>query len=445
MIALSVALLALVPIARADTVVTTAGKTHTGRAEWVANSIEVTPEKGGAKSTVPLAELAAATFDPPATTVAKKPSASTRPMDWTPADVGEKVAPGRVEFGRDRDAGVVTLFDTPYSPRSYKYKKNTSFDHFVLLGQTVAGDVTLVARLRTLDDGKGARAGLIVRAVGADGACAMVGRGPDGTTVLHRRAVGAKEGEDIAKSTTPVFGATWLKLARQGNTFTASESTDGKAWTAVGTCEIPLEAEVVVGLAAHSGWGTVDGRTVFDNVTLTADASAASAGRAARGVVTAGGSFVAGEVGDVVDGQIEILKADGPGRRIPLDRVARVVLGSLLPAQAEKLAALADGVMLANGDVIEGEFKGIEGGKLKVVSVLFGAKSIDARHEAAGVVLRAVATTPAAFEVRLADRSVLRATAVEAVAGKVKLTEADLGVVDIAGVDVVEVRRAGAR
>ena len=182
---------------------------------------------------------------------------------------------------------------------------------------------------------------------------------------------------------------------------------------------------------------------MFDNVTLTADASAASAGRAARGVVTAGGSFVAGDVGDVVDGRIEILKADGPGRRIPLDRVARVVLGSLLPAQAEKLAALKDGVMLANGDVIEGEFKGIEGGKLKVVSVLFGAKSIDVRHEAAGVVLRPVTAGPAAFEVRLADRSVIRATAVEAVAGKLKVTESDLGVVEVNGADVVEVRRAG--
>ncbi|HYE17462.1 MAG TPA: hypothetical protein VEA69_03400, partial [Tepidisphaeraceae bacterium] len=221
-----VAVFALAPVVRADAVVSTAGKTHSGRATWVADAIEVTPEKGGAKATVPLAELAAATFDPPAIAAAKKPLASTRPTDWAPADVGEKVAPGRVEFGRggDRDAGVVTLFDTPYSPRSYKHKKNTSFDHFFLLGQTVAGDVTLVARLRSLDDGKGARAGLIVRAAGGDAAaCAMVGRGPDGTTVLHRRAVGAGAGagEDIAKSNTPVFGATWLKLARQGNTFTA--------------------------------------------------------------------------------------------------------------------------------------------------------------------------------------------------------------------------------
>ena len=60
----------------------------------------------------------------------------------------------------------------------------------------------------------------------------------------------------------------WLRLQRAGNTFTASQSSDGTTWFTVGTSTIPMAATYYVGLAASSGDITSDTTETssFDNV-----------------------------------------------------------------------------------------------------------------------------------------------------------------------------------
>ncbi len=64
-------------------------------------------------------------------------------------------------------------------------------------------------------------------------------------------------------------GYCWLKLLRVGNRFTASFSSDGKAWTAVGSTTIALKQKLVAGLGASSRSPSITTTVWFDNVGAT--------------------------------------------------------------------------------------------------------------------------------------------------------------------------------
>src|SRR5205823_5883817 len=58
----------------------------------------------------------------------------------------------------------------------------------------------------------------------------------------------------------------WFRLQRTGNTFTASQSSDGVTWFTVGTSTVSMASTYLVGLASCSGnTGQLD-TTMFDNV-----------------------------------------------------------------------------------------------------------------------------------------------------------------------------------
>jgi hypothetical protein len=71
-------------------------------------------------------------------------------------------------------------------------------------------------------------------------------------------------------------------------------------------------------------------------------------------------------------------------------RVARIVFGSVSSAALEKLPTASSGVLLESGDFVEGEFSGLENGKIKMISVLFGIQSFEAGRAAKMVLLRYV-------------------------------------------------------
>ncbi|HEY2882783.1 MAG TPA: alginate lyase family protein [Pirellulales bacterium] len=60
----------------------------------------------------------------------------------------------------------------------------------------------------------------------------------------------------------------WLRLSRSGNEFTASTSPDGKNWTKLGAATIPLDGDLLIGLAACSRLPKTTTRVMFDNVLL---------------------------------------------------------------------------------------------------------------------------------------------------------------------------------
>jgi len=62
----------------------------------------------------------------------------------------------------------------------------------------------------------------------------------------------------------------WLKLARSGNTFTASHSPDGNTWTSIGSHNITMSSSIWVGLAVCSHVAGTLNTSTFDNVSVAA-------------------------------------------------------------------------------------------------------------------------------------------------------------------------------
>src|SRR5439155_3152534 len=76
----------------------------------------------------------------------------------------------------------------------------------------------------------------------------------------------------------------WVRLTRKRNRFTGAISPDGLEWTDVGSAEVPLEEEVMVGLAHCSCLGVLEtGTAAFDNVRV-ADWSVSRPSNAAAGL-----------------------------------------------------------------------------------------------------------------------------------------------------------------
>lgn len=125
-----------------------------------------------------------------------------------------------------------------------------------------------------------------------------------------------------------------------------------------------------------------------------------------RGIVTWDGSFLAAPI---VSGDDTSLQFGGEQKNFSLSTVnaARIVFQNLSAQRAAKIEPGRAGVLLVNGDFVDGEFKGYERGRVKMSSVLFGLKFFDAAYEVVAVVLRDPAVGSPTFRVKSSDGSVL--------------------------------------
>jgi hypothetical protein len=94
---------------------------------------------------------------------------------------------------------------------------------------------------------------------------------PDGNIEFMSRLA-----DDVAMSY--IGGATvafpvWLRLVRAADQVTGSISSDGSAWTVIGSVNVALPASVAGGLAVTSHDASQLNTATFDNVTLVADGS----------------------------------------------------------------------------------------------------------------------------------------------------------------------------
>ena len=158
-------------------------------------------------------------------------------------------------------------------------------DSFRFLHRTVTGDVTLVARVATLQNTDGwAKAGVMVReSTAPDAKFAYTALTPgNGATFGRRTAVGGAGG---SSTTAGPKAPGWVKLTRNGSSFTAFFSTDGQAWTQIGsarTINMSATAEVGLFLTAHDD--TQLCTATFDSVTVT-PVSDLARGQAGAGVI----------------------------------------------------------------------------------------------------------------------------------------------------------------
>jgi regulation of enolase protein 1 (concanavalin A-like superfamily) len=138
-------------------------------------------------------------------------------------------------------------------------------DAFRYSYQTLNGDGQIIARVSSMDTvDPWSKAGLMIRNDNTVGSKQVsLFASPNGNATFERRF-----SADGTTSTTkvPATAPVWLKLVRQGDTFTSSTSTDGKTWTIVGTTTVSMNATVEIGLAVTSHVAGKLESASFDNI-----------------------------------------------------------------------------------------------------------------------------------------------------------------------------------
>jgi hypothetical protein len=121
--------------------------------------------------------------------------------------------------------------------------------------------------------------------------------------------------------------------------------------------------------------------------------------------------------------------------------IARLIFQPLSQQLVARLSPGRTGLLLAKGDFIDGEFRGLAGGKLKLSSVLLGVQTYDARAEVLAVSLRETAPNPALFQVHLRDQSFFPVTALRVENNRLLIPEPALGLLEIPTADLSAIVR----
>lgn len=166
------------------------------------------------------------------------------PHPWISWDIGAPARHGSADWadgvwtivGGGRDIGAVDAQDQ----FRYAYRTRT-------------GDFTFTAKVATLGNASPeTRAGLVIRETEDPGAgSVMVLLAPDGrASFCHRNRA---YGPTSAMEATGAPADSWMRLVRNGDTFTAYRSADGVTWTRLGTSQaVELADTLLVGLGVCS-------------------------------------------------------------------------------------------------------------------------------------------------------------------------------------------------
>ena len=165
-------------------------------------------------------------------------------------------------------------------------------------------------------------------------------------------------------------------------------------------------------------------------------------GRTPPGLLFRNGSFVACNVERATSSSVQ---ASGRLKAMPIStpKVARIVFQSIPKAMESRMPAGRPGLLLAKGDFIDGEFRGFDGQRVRLDSILLGTRTYDARKEVLAVLLRDASTNATSFELRLRDRSVFKADMVSVEGERLMMRDADAGVMKFQASEIARVKRTG--
>lgn len=149
-------------------------------------------------------------------------------------------------------------------------------DEFHFAYQPISGDVDIKVRVASVERVRDwSKAGVMIReSLAANAAHAsMFVSAAKGYAFQRRPQTNAlTEHSEGGSGTAPG----WLRLVRTGSLFEAFRSTDGVNWVSVGSDVIPMNDDVVIGLAVNSYDVSRAAKAVFDNLTITQAAGTAN-------------------------------------------------------------------------------------------------------------------------------------------------------------------------
>ncbi len=141
-------------------------------------------------------------------------------------------------------------------------------DEFHYVYQSLSGNGEIVGRVTQIDNtDEWAKAGFMFRestAANAKHASVFVTPG-QGVAFQRRTATGSASQHNGTSGSVPM----WLKLSREGNTFTGFKSSDGSSWVQVGTVDISMGSEILLGLAVTAHNDGALSTAIFSNVSIS--------------------------------------------------------------------------------------------------------------------------------------------------------------------------------
>jgi hypothetical protein len=383
------------------------GKTLTGAVSFADNAVVVRQAVG--ETRVPLDQVgrAALSYVEPA----KVQAGSPLPAGWKSQDVGGAKFPGSAACD---GAGLFTLTASGWGAWG-------AVDSLHLAYQTLEGDGQIFARVVKLDDAHGpVVAGVMIReSLAPDAPMAAACLHVTGEVHFTRRPADGPLKEFKATDPDPKATA-WVRLTRRGEDVVAFRSPDGKFWQRVDQYKVPMGKSVLVGVCAWTTGNAWPGSAQVDSVHVVPGTPGLGyfpgGDRFVQGVLFRDGTRVAATIVSA-DAKVGVrYERDGQTLTAPLDTVARLVFS---PVPLDNAEPKGSGILLATGDFIEGDVTDIATQpvdwprppqlKAGVRSVLFGARTFETAREILCVDYAAVAPTPAAYELRTADGSLLRA------------------------------------
>jgi regulation of enolase protein 1 (concanavalin A-like superfamily) len=145
-------------------------------------------------------------------------------------------------------------------------------DAFRFVYQDVSGDVTITARVQSLENkNTWTKAAVMIRqdlTAGAKNVATVVS--PTASNKFRQQVRSASNGSSTtassaASSAIPI----WLRLERAGSSFKSYHSSDGNTWTLIATSTVSMSGTVRVGLAVASHVAGTLATAVFTNVSFT--------------------------------------------------------------------------------------------------------------------------------------------------------------------------------
>jgi hypothetical protein len=183
---------------------------------------------------------------------------------------------------------------------------------------------------------------------------------------------------------------------------------------------------------------------VLDQVSFTPTPSFAQV--LPPGVLLRSGSFL---VGTFVHLSFDAANPDAAGdflrngKSMTIAR-SKIAAVTMLPISRSQIAQMGShvGLLMKNGDVMDGDFDFINGSDVSITSVLLGISNYR-RSEVRGCFLHALQAQPASYEIRLTDGSIVNANAVSNFKNGVMTIEEASGVSVPVSLDEVAQFRAG--
>ncbi|MEI7732352.1 MAG: hypothetical protein WCO56_22460 [Verrucomicrobiota bacterium] len=234
-----------------------------------------------------------------------------------------------------------------------------------------------------------------------------------------------------------IFAPVWLKLERDGKNITGLYSQDGQKWTTLGTDTVDWPDKLHIGVAVCSRNPTMLCRSTFDGLTTRSFAPVQFKPR----IILRSGTEIPCSINSADDTAVKFSRVQKEELSVSTLNVARLYFQ---PVKADQTAAFIlgrTGLLLRNGDFVDGDFRSLDRETIKLSSVVLGLRTFKTGDQAAALSLHEVAAEPAPYEILLEDGTKICAQALDLKDTQFEAKESVLEKFTFAARDVVEIRR----